>query len=150
LAPCLPVRRRPGRNRCRKSWLVGRAENRVERLRGLRCPGQWVALSIVLARATLPRRRVTSAGWPAHPRGRDTQIGLESRNELPRNAEPDGLLDRIEPFVLLGANQRDRLTARPSPAGATDAMDVLFRHTGKLAIHGVGQVFDVKPARCDI
>jgi len=52
--------------------------------------------------------------------------------------------------VLLGANQRDRLTARPSPAGATDAMDVIFRHAGKLEIHDVGQVFDIKAARGDI
>src|SRR5207248_9147817 len=105
---------------------------------------------IALARAALPRGRVTPTGRPAHHRGCDAQIGLESRNDLPRNAEADGLLDRVEPFVLLGTNERDRLTARPGPAGATDAMDVILRHTGELEIHDVGQVFDVEPASGDI
>src|SRR2546430_8597294 len=52
--------------------------------------------------------------------------------------------------MLLGANERDRLTARSGPTGATDAMNVIFRHAGELEIHDVRQVFDIKPARGDV
>src|SRR5258707_12838848 len=117
------------------SRLVGRIENRVDVLRARNCTGQAIALAIALTGPAVPRRVITPGGRPAHHRGRHAQIGLESRNDLPRDAEPDGLLDRIEPFMLLGAHQRDRLTARPGPAVAADAMDVICGQSGQLEIH---------------
>ena len=67
--------------------------------------------------------------------GSDRQIGLISFNDFFGDCVPEQALDIFKQLALVNADKRYGRSLTMCTAGATDAVHVIFGHTGQLEVH---------------
>src|SRR6266702_467254 len=70
---------------------------------------------------------------------------FESRDDLLLDFLADESLDVAKVGAVFARDERHGLTALPRPAGAADAVDVVFRDVRQVVVHDVRQRLDVEP-----
>ena len=78
------------------------------------------------------------------------RLGREALDHLGRNLLAGVAFDLLHEAFFIQAHQTHSRAAVAGPAGAADAVHVVFRHIGNLVIHDVRQFVDVDAAGRDV
>lgn len=80
----------------------------------------------------------------------DRWIGLEAFDHLSWNLSFEESLDVFQQTGLIDADQRDRLPLATCPPSASDPMNVVLRHIGKLEVHNEGKLVNIQAAGSNV